>query len=97
MDCDTLAGIIVLSTSDKGREFHVLCKHRRFIPDHSLHYQLRIAFPVYAFMLAEGFLFVRNDRNRLVKHLSFVLILAFLAEPALGRRSCDSSAAPQFL
>ena len=41
----------------------------------------RIAFPIYAFLLAEGFRFVHSDRDRLTKHLSIMLILAVVAEP----------------
>ena len=42
----------------------------------------RIAFPIYAFLLAEGFRFVHTDRDRLTKHLSIMLILAVVSEPA---------------
>ena len=41
----------------------------------------RIAFPLYAFLLAEGFLIIHNDRSRLVKHLTVMLILAVVSEP----------------
>ena len=42
----------------------------------------RIAFPIYAFLLAEGFRFVHTDRDRLTRHLSIMLILAVVSEPA---------------
>lgn len=41
----------------------------------------RIAFPAYAFLLAEGFLIIHRDRDRLNKHLSIMLILAVVSEP----------------
>lgn len=41
----------------------------------------RIAFPVYAFLLAEGFLIICKDKNRFIKHLSLLLVLAILSEP----------------
>ncbi len=40
----------------------------------------RIAFPIYAFLLAEGFLFVHSDRGRLKKHLTTMLLLAVVSE-----------------
>nr|MBR6100560.1 hypothetical protein [bacterium] len=41
----------------------------------------RIAFPCYAFLLAEGFFFVFKDRKRLLKHLSLLIVLAVISEP----------------
>lgn len=41
----------------------------------------RIAFPLYAFLLAEGFLVICHDRKRLNKHLSIMLILAVVSFP----------------
>ena len=41
----------------------------------------RIAFPLYAFMLAESFLIIHSDSARLKKHIALLLILAFIAEP----------------
>lgn len=41
----------------------------------------RIAFPIYAFLLAEGFLIVCKDKNRFIKHLCILLILVFVSEP----------------
>ena len=48
----------------------------------------RIAFPVYAFLLAEGFRFIHQDRERLCRHLSVMLILAAVSE--LGYDLMDS-------
>ena len=41
----------------------------------------RIAFPCYAFLLAEWFFFVFKDKRRLIKHLSTLIILAVISEP----------------
>jgi len=41
----------------------------------------RIAFPVYALLLAEGFIVIHKDRERLSKHLSIILILVIVSEP----------------
>jgi len=41
----------------------------------------RIAFPCYAFLLAEWFFFVFKDRKRLLKHLSLLIVLAVISEP----------------
>lgn len=41
----------------------------------------RIAFPCYAFLLAEGFFFVFKDRKRLLKHVSTLVLLAVISEP----------------
>lgn len=41
----------------------------------------RIAFPCYAFLLAEGFFFVSKDRKRLLKHVSTLVLLAVISEP----------------
>lgn len=41
----------------------------------------RIAFPIYAFLLAEGFLIIHADRNRLIKHFSILIVLAVVSEP----------------
>ena len=41
----------------------------------------RIAFPCYAFLLAEGFFFVFKDKRRLLKHVSTLILLAIISEP----------------
>ena len=41
----------------------------------------RIAFPCYAFLLAEGFFFVFKDRRRLLKYVSTLILLAIISEP----------------
>lgn len=41
----------------------------------------RIAFPCYAFLLAEGFFFVFKDKRRLLKHVSTLILLAVISEP----------------
>ena len=41
----------------------------------------RIAFPCYAFLLAEGFFFVFNEKRRLLKHISTLILLAVISEP----------------
>lgn len=41
----------------------------------------RIAFPCYAFLLAEWFFFVFNERRRLLKHVSTLILLAVISEP----------------
>lgn len=41
----------------------------------------RIAFPCYAFLLAEGFYFIFKDKKKLLKHLSTLIILAIVSEP----------------
>jgi hypothetical protein len=40
----------------------------------------RIAFPCYAFLLAEGFFFVFKDKRRFIKHLSTLILLAVGSE-----------------
>ena len=40
----------------------------------------RIAFPCYAFLLAEGFFFVFRDKRRFTKHLSTLILLAVGSE-----------------
>ena len=40
----------------------------------------RIAFPIYAFLLAEGFLIFYKDKNRVLKHISSLIILIFVSE-----------------
>ncbi len=40
----------------------------------------RFAFPIYAFLLAEGFRHLRSDRERLLKHLLMLVALAAFSE-----------------
>ena len=42
----------------------------------------RIAFPVYAFLLADGFLHICRDQRRWNHHLAVLLILTVVSEPA---------------
>lgn len=41
----------------------------------------RIAFPCYAFLLAEWFFFVFKEKRRLLKHISTLILLAIISEP----------------
>ena len=41
----------------------------------------RIAFPCYAFLLAEWFFFVFREKSRLLKHLSTLILLAVISAP----------------
>ena len=41
----------------------------------------RIAFPCYAFLLAEGFFFIFRDKRKLLKHVSTLILLAVISEP----------------
>lgn len=41
----------------------------------------RIAFPIYAFLLAEGYQHVFRDRERMTKHLVTLLMLTIISEP----------------
>ena len=41
----------------------------------------RIAFPCYAFLLAEGFFFIFKDKRKLLKHISTLIFLAIISEP----------------
>ncbi len=41
----------------------------------------RIAFPCYAFLLAEGFFFIFKDKRRFLKHISTLIFLAVISEP----------------
>ena len=40
----------------------------------------RIAFPVYAFLLADGFLHFRKEKDRVMKHLTTLILLIFISE-----------------
>ena len=41
----------------------------------------RIAFPCYAFLLAEAFFFVFKEKRRLLKYVSTLILLAVISEP----------------
>ena len=41
----------------------------------------RIAFPCYAFLLAEAFFFVFKEKRRLLKYISTLILLAVISEP----------------
>jgi hypothetical protein len=41
----------------------------------------RIAFPCYAFLLAEAFFFVFKEKRRLLKYISTLIQLAVISEP----------------
>ncbi len=41
----------------------------------------RIAFPLYAFLLADGFLIICHDKERLNKHLAIMLVLTIVSFP----------------
>lgn len=41
----------------------------------------RIAFPCYAFLLAEAFFFVFKEKRRLLKYVSTLILLAIISEP----------------
>ena len=40
----------------------------------------RLAFPIYAFLLAEGFLVFYKDKDRVMKHISSLIVLIFVSE-----------------
>lgn len=40
----------------------------------------RFAFPIYAFLLAEGYRHIKNDTERLLKHLGGLVVLAVISE-----------------
>ena len=42
----------------------------------------RFAFPIYTFLLAEGFRHIKGDENRVMKHLSGYILLALVSEAA---------------
>ena len=57
----------------------------------------RIAFPCYAFLLAEGFFFVFRDKRRFIKHLSTLIILAVISEPCYDLLEFGSNITSRFM
>ena len=57
----------------------------------------RIAFPCYAFLLAEGFFFVFKDRRRLLKHISTLILLAVISEPCYDLLEFGSNIGSSFM
>ena len=57
----------------------------------------RIAFPCYAFLLAEGFFFVFKDRRRLLKHVSTLILLAVISEPCYDLLEFGSNIGTRFM
>ena len=57
----------------------------------------RIAFPCYAFLLAEGFFFVFKDRTRLLKHVSTLVLLAVISEPCYDLLEFGSNIGSSFM
>jgi hypothetical protein len=57
----------------------------------------RIAFPCYAFLLAEWFFFVFRDKRRFIKHLSTLIILAVISEPCYDLLEFGPNLASSFM
>ena len=57
----------------------------------------RIAFPCYAFLLAEWFFFVFRDRRRLLKHISTLILLAVISEPCYDLLEFGSNIFSKFM
>ena len=57
----------------------------------------RIAFPCYAFLLAEGFFFVFKDKRRLLKHVSTLILLAVISEPCYDLLEFGSNIFSKFM
>ena len=57
----------------------------------------RIAFPCYAFLLAEGFFFVFKDKRRLLKHVSTLILLAIISEPCYDLLEFGSNIGSSFM
>ena len=57
----------------------------------------RIAFPCYAFLLAEWFFFVFKDKRRLLKHVSTLILLAIISEPCYDLLEFGSNILSKFM
>ena len=57
----------------------------------------RIAFPCYAFLLAEWFFFLLKDRKRLLKHVSTLVVLAVISEPCYDLLEFGSNIGNNFM
>jgi len=57
----------------------------------------RIAFPCYAFLLAEWFFFVFKDKRRLLKHVSTLILLAVISEPCYDLLEFGSNIFSKFM
>ena len=51
----------------------------------------RIAFPCYAFLLAEGFFFIFRDKRRFTRHISTLILLAVGSELCYDMLEFDSN------
>ena len=57
-----------------------------FLKDHMMLTWIgRIAFPIYAFLLAEGFLVIYRDGERLNKHVAKLIMLTVISELCFDR------------
>ena len=57
----------------------------------------RIAFPCYAFLLAEAFFFVFKEKRRLLKYVSTLIFLAVISEPCYDLLEFGSNIGSSFM
>ena len=57
----------------------------------------RIAFPCYAFLLAEWFFFVFKNKKRLLKHIATLILLAIISEPCYDLLEFGSNIGSSFM
>ncbi|MBO7504612.1 hypothetical protein J6T66_00050 [bacterium] len=57
----------------------------------------RIAFPCYAFLLAEAFFFVFKEKRRLLKYVSTLILLAIISEPCYDLLEFGSNIGSSFM